>query len=166
MNKSVSSYHPIEIANVFVSKFSENRQRLYLSDLLKYCYLSQGFSLSKTGNPIIKGLAERWMAGPVFPIIYKEFHTQGIFVKQMASIPPPYSFRINSSKLPDLSSVEKGIIDEIYNKYSNMTSMEFLGVYDKMCRDISLRSSITLYKKIPNKLIRQIFDQELGRSIV
>ena len=157
----MNGHHPVKIANVFISKSLENGDRLPHANLLKYAYLAQGVSLSRTGKPLINGKIEVWVSGPVFPVIYYHFRYQGMFIKKMSSPLSLNPLRMFSNKLPHLSDTEAGVVDEVYGRYSKMQQTDFTAAYRKMSIPVS-KHQLMLYGVLPNDLIREFFDKKLN----
>jgi len=69
--------YPLAIANYFISKSLETGQEITLLKLVKLVYISHGWHLALTGEPLLAEGVQAWKYGPVVPSVYRKFKRYG-----------------------------------------------------------------------------------------
>lgn len=73
-------YDARQIANWFIQRAARDGRKLSIMQLLKLVYISHGWHLEITRNPLFRNRIEAWQHGPVIPDVYHAFRPQGIEV--------------------------------------------------------------------------------------
>jgi uncharacterized phage-associated protein len=101
-------YDARQIANWFVRRSAADGKKLSIMQLLKLVYISHGWHLEITGNPLFRNKIEAWQHGPVVPDVYREFRPKGVIVDH-----------IDGSMPEGLPARLTGFLDEIYRLYGS-----------------------------------------------
>lgn len=99
-------YDARQVANWFIQRAAVEGKSLSIMQLLKLVYISHGWHLEVTGNPLFRNKIEAWQHGPVVPDVYRSFRPQGVMVPN-----------VDSSFVGELPSRLTGFLDEIYRIY-------------------------------------------------
>ncbi len=70
-------YTPSAIANEFLDRAGDCKRLLTPMQLLKLVYISHGWTLAVTDEPLINERVEAWKYGPVVPSLFHEFKDFG-----------------------------------------------------------------------------------------
>lgn len=109
-------YDARQIANWFVARFRQDKRELTVMKLLKLVYISHGWYLGHTGEPLIAGTIEAWKFGPVILEIYFGFEDQALDITEKYSGP--------DLKEKELDKFAQGLLNDVYNKYSRLGSFK------------------------------------------
>ena len=77
MSDQIVTYHPLAIANYFIKHSFNTGMDLTPMKLMKLVYISHGWNLGFTSEPLISQHVEAWKYGPVISSVYKSFKEFG-----------------------------------------------------------------------------------------
>ena len=146
-------HNAIAVANIFVEKsYSEPSPLgpMTVMSLLKYVYFSHGWTLGRTGKPLINDEIQAWRYGPVVPSIYYKFADQGIYIREKAK---SSFFRKATASLSD---EEWRIVNKVYSQYSQVSALRLTAVSNKEGSPWH-KYRHAHYARIPNETIRQFY---------
>ena len=146
----------IEVANIFVDKSQTEPSILgpmTIMSLLKYVYFAHGWTLGRTGKPLICHKVEAWKFGPVVPQIYHKFGRQGIYIreKEHTSLIPP------RKATASLSPEEESIVNKVYAEYSKVSALRLSAITHKPGSPWHQYRRVH-YGTIPNEVIRRFYE--------
>jgi len=155
----------ISIANYFVKKSLEDGCSLTPMKLVKLVYISHGWYLGLTEEPLLTEAVQAWRYGPVVPSVYHSFKKY-------------YNFQITSLAVNGISKNDPLIVkdkeitkflDKIWEVYKNYTGLQLSTLTHqegtpwyvtwssegKNSRDVP----------IPNQLIRDYYIKKVNGSV-
>ena len=98
--------------------------------LQKLCYFAHGWNLAINGNPLISDAPQAWNYGPVYRDLYE--HTKYFGKEPVGRLITPgdsdvMRFFGDGKKFEpykaELTSRELGVIEQIWNRYSNLSAI-------------------------------------------
>lgn len=75
--ESNMTYGSKAVANLLIDVAKGHGQKLDQMKLQKLVYISHGWNLAISGNPLISDQIQAWQYGPVIPVLYNEFKNCG-----------------------------------------------------------------------------------------
>lgn len=131
MNKIIT-YDPLDIANFFIKKGLEDGEPITQLKLVKLAYISHGWYLGLTGNPLITDAVEAWKYGPVIPKIYHEFKNYGTSPVDSMGTRANFSGETFSFIAPEVTDSEiLKFLDRIYEVYGDFTASQLVEITHK-----------------------------------
>ncbi len=127
----------LSIANYFVKKHTQTNDPLDLIRLIKYVYISYGFTLAILDKCILDyrfDKVEAWKYGPVIPIVYHSFkHFRKEPITKEAEI---MEYDKDSGEIKfTIPTLDEGanknictILDFVWDKYKKFTSNELIDI--------------------------------------
>jgi uncharacterized phage-associated protein len=115
----ITPVNPIAIANYFIRKSIESGKELTPMKLIKLVYISHGWYLGITGNPLLPEAIEAWQYGPVVPSIYNQFKSYG----RLPITELVYDSSTSSYPMPTDNELIT-FLDKIWNVYGNYDGLQ------------------------------------------
>lgn len=109
---SCGMYSPKDIAEYFLSRYSENGNITPMK-LIKLVYIAHGWHLGITDNALIDENPEAWKYGPVIPSLYHQFKSFGNSPIRSQNV----SFSLGDKKIEDF-------LDRIWNVYGSFDGVQ------------------------------------------
>lgn len=105
-------YDARQIANWFVRRAACDGRELSIISLLRLAYISHGWHLAISGQPLFRNKVEAWQHGPIIPDVYHAFQKQGIMIK----IPTCFAAQHDA-----IAAGDEDLLEQIYDKYSHIS---------------------------------------------
>ena len=117
---SQQGHNPIAIANEFIEM--SKGEGVYLTKLLKLCYVAHGFTLAILHKPLADEYVQAWEYGPVLVSIYHEFKHMGhsLVRKKGQTLTDDYSGLTDMTS--DFSPDERDIIRSVFEGHRGITA--------------------------------------------
>lgn len=115
----------IAVANYFINKSLETGRPITPMQLVKLVYISHGWYLGHTGEPLIPEVVEAWKYGPVIPSVYHKFKSYGDTpIKSQAE-----ELHVVNDEIiflfPNVTDESaKKLLENVWNAYSNLDGLQ------------------------------------------
>ncbi len=154
---STTGHDSRAIANIFVQRAQAKGDDLTIMKLLKYVYFAHGWTLGYFKHPLICHKVEAWKYGPVVPEIYQPY-SGTLFIRGKLLHNPD-----NKHYEAELSSNEKNIIENVYNEYSKLTSLQMSDITHRADAPWSKYNG-EFYAVIPNEEIQAYYETLIAQD--
>lgn len=149
-----------EKINAVANEFLEiSNNQISLLQLLKLCYIAQGFSLAILDRTIFDDDIEAWKYGPVIPALYHEFkHFRAEKITKKSKffyIDDDYEIVEDTPSLKD--SNDKKIIQIVWNLYGEYSGNDLVNITHKRGTPWDLTYLPNANKIIPLSLIKEYY---------
>ena len=115
---------PLSVANYFLKESFKTAVELSPMKLVKLVYISHGWHLGLTGEPLLSEAVEAWKYGPVCPAVYHKFKNYGIAPIRSLAIDALVGDGSKQS-IPEVTSDEaKPILDKVWEVYRGFTGLQ------------------------------------------
>jgi uncharacterized phage-associated protein len=145
------AYDVFSVSNEFLRLAREDQTSIDPLKLQKLVYLSHGWNLAFTGNPLIRDVVEAWTYGPVIPRLYREY-------REFKASPVTRDAKISSPVV--LDNVARELIKNVWSTYKQYSpiALSMLTHEAGSAWDIVRRGAGEwITPVIPNELIKQEF---------
>jgi uncharacterized phage-associated protein len=146
-------FHAKTIADWFIAHAASCGQFITQMKLQKLVYISHGWYLGLTGQPLIFEEVEAWQWGPVIRGLYSEFVEFGS---------KPIN-RIDSSNLDQIDAATRQFLERIWDVYGSKTAAELSALTHLDNTPWEQTYSPHTKKVIHNDLIKKHYDELLKR---
>ena len=109
------NHSSLVVARYFLDKAASSDRGLSPLKLIKLTYIAHGWMLGLYGKPLIKDDIESWRYGPMIPTLYHKIKKYGNKYAPQNSLSPIKD---------EFDEYERGVIDEVYDKYGNFTAIQ------------------------------------------
>lgn len=149
-----------EKINAVANEFLEiSNNQISLLQLLKLCYIAQGFSLAILDRTIFDDDIEAWKYGPVIPALYHEFkHFRAEKITKKSKflyIDNDYNFIEKTPFLEDNN--DKKIIKIVWNLYGKYSGSDLVNITHKRGTPWDLTYLPNANKVISQELIKKYY---------
>jgi uncharacterized phage-associated protein len=161
----IGMYETLRLANYFVDRGIKENDPVTLMKLTKLLYFAHGLSLAFYAEPLINEEFEAWKFGPVLRSLYHQ-------AKQYGSdrIRERLEGDFGGDTSPKtLTHRQKHILDTVWKNYGHMPAFQLSAITHESGSpwDVVFNKSIdpgARFAKIPNSVIAEYFQKELGRE--
>jgi uncharacterized phage-associated protein len=109
----------LAVANYFICKSFEEGKTITLMKVIKLVYISHGWYLGITDNPLLPEGVQAWQYGPVVPSVYQAFrHFGRKSITEMA-----FDTGTNAYPLPEDPEIQQ-FLDKIWDVYGSHDGLE------------------------------------------
>ncbi len=170
---------PAAIANELLDRSARDGKPMTPMQLLKLVYISHGWYLATTNQPLFDEVVQAWKYGPVVPSLFHEFKSYGGGrIDRPASTPLPPSdnsefadleFAIEVPFLADEDSDAKQLLDWVWENYGHLDGWKLSEMTHKAgtpwsetvknMKEVNPSTDWVYDTVIPNKLIQTHFQQ-------
>lgn len=114
------------IANAFLQRSFNGREKIEPMKLQKLVYLAHGYYLAATkGNPLINEAFEAWKYGPVVPSLYHEFkHCGAQPISELATEVDFEKFDFEPVAAPESDKLVRDVIDFVWDTYKGWSGLK------------------------------------------
>ena len=120
VNQATLPYDSQDVANQLIGIADQNDESMSILRLLKLAYMSHGWNLAITDEPLVNDFVQAWKYGPVIPSIYYSFRFQP---------PGPYNLKkIRTVKEQIVDKRTNGLMEEVYALYRNLSDSQLLNL--------------------------------------
>ena len=149
-------YDARQIANWFVTRARKDDRTLYMTTLLKLCFIAHGWHLEIHETPLFENRVEAWEYGPVILDVLDAFESQNSNVTKTVR-----SLGSNNQIDPAVEN----LLDQVYRKYGYLSSEQLTSYTNPVGGPSDLAIKVGgVYSKIPPELIRQDYVLKRYRS--
>ena len=130
----MARYSPGAIANHFLELSGRDQNPLTPMQLLKLVYISHGWHLATTGEPLFDECVEAWKYGPVIPSLFHEFKRfGGSAITELAFVPvskssvegyPELSFDSEAPFINKKDEKTKQLLEWVWRSYGKKDGWE------------------------------------------
>ncbi|MGV3630916.1 MAG: Panacea domain-containing protein [Bacteroidota bacterium] len=110
--------YPLEIANYFINKSIQTGDEITPMKLVKLVYISHGWHLALSGEPLLNEKVQAWKYGPVVSSVYHRFKRYG--VSNIDKLEVGDFGELLIVKDPDVA----GFLDKIWELYGKMNGVQ------------------------------------------
>jgi uncharacterized phage-associated protein len=157
---------PISVSNFFIKKSLETGKEVTPMKLIKLVYLSHGWHLGLTGEPLLAAGVEAWKYGPVVPDVYHLFKRFGH--GQVNSLGQEQT--ISGVRYPEVHNAEiTAFLNHIWDIYSDRSGTDLSALTHQAGSpwDIIWHQRGGNLEKgviIPNDLIKDYYTRKLNAN--
>ena len=149
-------YDARQIANWFVTRARKDDRTLYMSTLLKLCFIAHGWHLEIHEAPLFENRVEAWEYGPVILDVLDAFESQNSNVTKTVRSPGSNN---------QIDPAVENLLDQVYRKYGYLSSEQLTSYTNPVGGPSDLAIKVGgVYSKIPPELIRQDYVLKRYRS--
>ena len=118
-------YNPAAVANSILEVSSVERRALTPMQLLKLVYISHGWHLAVSGEPLFNEPVEAWRHGPVIPSLYQEFkHFKKSPVTRTAYSVDPVSLEVTTPFIQLEDTETNRLIRWVWKNYGHLNGIQ------------------------------------------
>jgi uncharacterized phage-associated protein len=148
-------YNCFDIAKYFIDLAKEEGQGIDPMKLLKLTYISHGWYLGITGNPLFENQVQAWKYGSVIPDLYYAIR---MFGKDNVD---PLLLSI-SAKNP-IKEGDKEFLKKIWNNYKNLSGLQLSAITHEEGSPWSQTWDGTYNSVIDNSIIKDYYKEKLKK---
>lgn len=152
------AYPSTSVARKIFEVASDSGRSLTPLELVKLTYLSHGWHLAFTGEPLVSEAVQAWQYGPVYPELY---HAIKHFRASPVTKVPPAGTELFGTR--ELDEVSVQIIISVFAAYKSLNGVQLSALTHQQGTPWDLTWDGTRNKQIANELIKAHFD-ELNRK--
>jgi uncharacterized phage-associated protein len=119
---NIPTHTALDVANAFIEIAARNGQRLTNMQLQKLVYFAFGYYAGFMNSKLFRDEIQAWGYGPVIPTLYHKL--KGYGVGAVTELLP-------STNIVGDSSVEKKIIEGVWDSYHNYTALQLSSLTHK-----------------------------------
>ena len=155
MNSEVLPYDTPTVANQIIDVAHANGQHMSIIRLLKFTYLTHGWTLAVADEPLVNEFVQAWDNGPVIPSIYYAFRPYGVY--RLPKLPVAKNMPIDDEI--------NHLMESVYGLYKHLNESQLSAL-----TDIRGGPWQVTYRRnkpnvvIPNELISKHFKSKLERA--
>lgn len=147
--ETTGKYSSSIIANWFYSQ--DNIMKDDIMKVLKLVYISHGFHLALTENPLIKEDVQAWQYGPVIPELYFQLKADRFIIDP------------SEKEMFDDDNQTKKLLEIIYRKYGSLNGIQLSNLTHK--KNSPWDITVNKFKsKIENDLIKEHYKELLSNG--
>lgn len=164
-----SPENPLAVANFFIQKGIDSGRLLTPMQVVKLAYISHGWSLGLSGEPLFSEPVQAWKYGPVIPSIYQNLKTYGNGeVSNILLDVAATGYGYEEPKI--INERTNGLLDKIWNVYGSMDGLQLSTLTHKVGTPWYIVWELQNGKKlhgvpIPNILIENHYKQKATTTV-
>lgn len=146
-------YSPITIANFFIQEYGRENDITPMR-LVKLVYISHGWYLGLTNNPLIDENPEAWQYGPVIPSVYHHY-------KSFKSSPIKNALQFNNP-CDEISEEDQRFLRSVWEAYKNYSALDL----SAMTHQVNTPWFITWHNLSQNKFTLGINNKQISDNLI
>ena len=152
------AYPSTSVARLIFEVANRSERPLTPLELVKLTYLSHGWHLAFTGEPLVSETVQAWQYGPVYPELY---HAIKHFRASPVMNVPKAGTEVFGT--PEMSDVSVQIVESVFNAYKSLNGVQLSALTHQQGTPWDKTWDGARNKMIPNELIKAHFDELNGR---
>ena len=143
------SYPVVNVASYFLKRAANESRALTPMQLIKLCYLANGWHLGYLDAPLIDEPIESYVYGPNITTLYNKIKKYG-----NGAVPPNPIQTLFSSFFPIKDDYSKKIMDSVFNSHVHFSGIQL----SAMCHTVGTPwTKVPHNTIIPNELIKKYY---------
>ncbi len=151
-------YSAIAVANAFIELGIKNNNPLTHLQIQKLVYITQGFNLAITDEPLFNQDIAAWPHGPVIPVLYKKLKKFG-----RSSVTDKITLRVDDREV-EKSSFTYRLIETVYDKYKNFSGGQLSSMTHKVNTPWAIAWHRLKFSPLEHDVIKEYYKELLGND--